>query len=388
MTSLPQSVRIREVGPRDGFQNEPEVIATDDKVRLIDALMRTGLRRIEVTSFVRADVIPQLADADEVLARDRPPRRRLGLRADPQRARPARTRSSTTGASRRSTSSCRRRRPTTARTSTARSRSRWSASSACSAAPASEGLRCEAVISVAFGCPYEGHVAPERVLDIAGAARRAPARRRSASATPRGWPTRVQVRAFFEQARDGARRRRRAHRALPQHPRPGPGQRARRARGRHRLLRVLLRRAGRLPGAARAPPATSPPRTSSRCCTRWASRPASTSRRCSSAARAAPRRPRPPAGQPHAGGRRRRLAARPMSRIDELLERARAPGARRPGPRGAMDAGACWSTSAPRASAGATASCPAACSSRATCSSGAATRRSAPRRARGRPRPR
>ena len=59
---------IREVGPRDGFQNEPEVIATADKVRLIELLARTGLRRLEVTSFVRADVIPQLADAAEVLA--------------------------------------------------------------------------------------------------------------------------------------------------------------------------------------------------------------------------------------------------------------------------------------------------------------------------------
>ena len=61
--TLPAEVRIREVGPRDGFQNEPEVIATDDKVALIDALARTGLRRLEVTSFVRPDVIPQLADA-------------------------------------------------------------------------------------------------------------------------------------------------------------------------------------------------------------------------------------------------------------------------------------------------------------------------------------
>src|SRR4051812_28195237 len=67
--SLPQSVRIREVGPRDGFQNEPEVIATDDKVRLVDLLATTGLKRLEVTSFVRADVIPQLADAADVLAR-------------------------------------------------------------------------------------------------------------------------------------------------------------------------------------------------------------------------------------------------------------------------------------------------------------------------------
>src|SRR2546426_8021586 len=62
-------VRIREVGPRDGFQNEPETIPTERKVELIDALARTGLQRIEVTSFVRAEVIPQLADASEVLAR-------------------------------------------------------------------------------------------------------------------------------------------------------------------------------------------------------------------------------------------------------------------------------------------------------------------------------
>src|SRR6202047_5000724 len=67
MSELPARVRIREVGPRDGFQNEPEVIPTADKVRLIELLGATGLRRIEVTSFVRPDVIPQLADGAEVL---------------------------------------------------------------------------------------------------------------------------------------------------------------------------------------------------------------------------------------------------------------------------------------------------------------------------------
>ena len=66
--SLPERVRIREVGPRDGFQNEPEVIPTAVKIRLIELLVRTGLQRIELTSFVRADVIPQLADAAEVMA--------------------------------------------------------------------------------------------------------------------------------------------------------------------------------------------------------------------------------------------------------------------------------------------------------------------------------
>ena len=70
---MTESVNIREVGPRDGFQNEPEVILTDDKVRLVEMLARTGLRRLEVTSFVRPDVIPQLADGDEVLRRARIP---------------------------------------------------------------------------------------------------------------------------------------------------------------------------------------------------------------------------------------------------------------------------------------------------------------------------
>src|SRR3954466_6583687 len=66
---IPTAVRIREVGPRDGFQNEPETIATEDKVRLVEMLAHTGLRRLEVTSFVRADVVPQLADGREVLER-------------------------------------------------------------------------------------------------------------------------------------------------------------------------------------------------------------------------------------------------------------------------------------------------------------------------------
>lgn len=60
-------VHIREVGPRDGFQNEPEIIATDDKIRLINALGSAGFKRIEVASFVRPDVIPQLSDGVEVL---------------------------------------------------------------------------------------------------------------------------------------------------------------------------------------------------------------------------------------------------------------------------------------------------------------------------------
>src|SRR5437868_10419100 len=64
---MAERVLIREVGPRDGFQNEPEIIPTPDKVRLVEMLARTGVPRLEVTSFVRPDVIPQLADGVDVL---------------------------------------------------------------------------------------------------------------------------------------------------------------------------------------------------------------------------------------------------------------------------------------------------------------------------------
>jgi hydroxymethylglutaryl-CoA lyase len=161
-----EQVRIREVGPRDGFQNEPEIIATDDKVWLVDLLARTGVPRLEVTSFVRADVIPQLADGPNVLRRasipdevsvtvlipnergldnalelrDRFDEVNLFLSASETHNRRNVNRSieeSLEGLERVVT----------------RARA--------------EGLRCEGVISVAFGCPYEGEVPRERVLEIA-----------------------------------------------------------------------------------------------------------------------------------------------------------------------------------------------------------------------------
>ncbi len=64
---LPDRVNIVEVGPRDGLQNEPNVVPTATKIAFIDALSRTGLEVIEATSFVRPDLVPQLADAHEVL---------------------------------------------------------------------------------------------------------------------------------------------------------------------------------------------------------------------------------------------------------------------------------------------------------------------------------
>jgi isopropylmalate/homocitrate/citramalate synthase len=65
---MAERVRIYEVGPRDGLQNESTPIATADKLRYIELLADAGLKEIEATSFVSAKAIPQLADADELLA--------------------------------------------------------------------------------------------------------------------------------------------------------------------------------------------------------------------------------------------------------------------------------------------------------------------------------
>ena len=163
---MAEHVYIREVGHREGFQNEPEVIPTSEKVDLIEKLARTGLRRLEVTSFVRPEVIPQLSDAAEVLERadipdevsvsvlipnekgldnalkqrDKFDEVNLFLSATETHNLHNVNRSvedSLTGLERVIERALR------------------------------EGLRCEGVISVSFGCPYEGEVPPERVFEIA-----------------------------------------------------------------------------------------------------------------------------------------------------------------------------------------------------------------------------
>src|SRR6202046_1017068 len=198
MSALPHTVRIREVGPRDGFQTEPEVIPTDVKVALIDALGRTGLQRLELTSFVRADVIPQLADAAEVLERvtlpasvsrsvlvpnergldnalalrDRFDEINVFMSASESHNRANVNRGvddSLTGLER----------------VVARARE--------------HGLRCEAMISVAFGCPYEGIVDPEAVFAIGRRLAAAGADEGGFGDTT-GMANPAQVRAFFERA--------------------------------------------------------------------------------------------------------------------------------------------------------------------------------------------
>jgi hydroxymethylglutaryl-CoA lyase len=162
-----RTARIREVGPRDGFQNEPEIIPTEVKVQLINALARTGLRRLEITSFVRADVIPQLADAPEVLAAiDVPPEVSRGVLIPNERglenALTLRSHFDEINVFMSATESHNRK-------NVNRSVPESLAALERVLPRAREaGLRCEGVISVAFGCPYEGHVEPERVFEIAG----------------------------------------------------------------------------------------------------------------------------------------------------------------------------------------------------------------------------
>jgi len=166
VSDFPARVQIREVGPRDGFQNEPEVIGTADKVRLIELLGRTGLPRIEVTSFVRPDVIPQLADAEDVLdavtlpetvtvsvliPNERGLERALAHRERFQEINGFLSASETHN-----------------RKNVGRSIDESLAGLRRTFAHAREqGLRCEGVISTSFGCPYEGHVPAQRVLEIA-----------------------------------------------------------------------------------------------------------------------------------------------------------------------------------------------------------------------------
>lgn len=69
LANVPQRVRVVEVGPRDGLQNEPALVSTEDKLRFIEMLADAGLAEIETTSFVSPRHVPQLADADDLFAK-------------------------------------------------------------------------------------------------------------------------------------------------------------------------------------------------------------------------------------------------------------------------------------------------------------------------------
>ncbi|MDQ3812014.1 MAG: hydroxymethylglutaryl-CoA lyase [Chloroflexota bacterium] len=164
LDSRPERVRIVEVGPRDGLQNEPARIPTEVKVEFVDRLTDAGLGWIEVTSFVHPRAVPQLADADEVFRRVRkaadarypvlvPNRRGLDRALAAGAVDVALFLAATESFSRANINR-------TIADSLADAREVIAA-----ARPARVGVR--AYISVAFGCPYEGVVQPAQVRGLA-----------------------------------------------------------------------------------------------------------------------------------------------------------------------------------------------------------------------------
>lgn len=162
LPSLPNAVSLREVGPRDGLQNEA-TISTSDKISLINALSATGTSRIEAVSFVHPAAVPQMADAEEVASGVT---RASGVRYSAlvpnlrgaQRAMAAGFTEIELVLSASDTHN---------RRNVGRS-TQQSLRQAEDLIPLlhSHGATAEIIIATAFGCPYEGDVAPERVVRL------------------------------------------------------------------------------------------------------------------------------------------------------------------------------------------------------------------------------
>jgi hydroxymethylglutaryl-CoA lyase len=161
---LPAHVDVYEVGPRDGLQNELRSVPLKDKLRLVSALVAAGERRIELTSFVSPKWIPQLADADELLARVERPAGVTFSALVPnlkglERAKAAGLSEAAIFASATETHS--------------RKNINKSIPEALSVAGAvakgalAAGMRVRAYLSVVWGCPYEGSTSIETVVDLA-----------------------------------------------------------------------------------------------------------------------------------------------------------------------------------------------------------------------------
>jgi hydroxymethylglutaryl-CoA lyase len=160
--NLPERVSLREVGPRDGLQNE-DPVPTDAKVRLLDALSRTGVGRIEAVSFVHPAAIPQMADADEVWARAA---RAGGVRYSALVPNPR-------GAVRALTAGFTEVEVVVSASDThnRRNLNRGTAQSLDEIATIidmlhARGAAAEVIVATSFGCPYEGDIDPARVAGI------------------------------------------------------------------------------------------------------------------------------------------------------------------------------------------------------------------------------
>ncbi len=166
MGSVPDFVRIVEVGPRDGLQNEPREVPTEVKVELIERLADAGLPAVEATAFVSPKWVPQMADHTEVLERIR---RRPGVSypvltpnlkgfeaARAAGAGEVAIFGAATEAFSRKNINC----------SIAESLERFRPIALESK---KHGIKVRGYVSCVLGCPYEGEVKPERVADVAAA---------------------------------------------------------------------------------------------------------------------------------------------------------------------------------------------------------------------------
>jgi hydroxymethylglutaryl-CoA lyase len=166
VTDLPARISLREVGPRDGLQNE-EPVPTAAKVELINTLARTGVSRIEAVSYVRPEAIPQMADADQVwqgITRA-PAVRYSALAPNLRGARRALDAGFTEVEVVVSASD----------THNRRNVNRGTAESLDDIAVIIDeahrrGAAVQVVVATAWGCPYEGDVPADRVLGVAGRA--------------------------------------------------------------------------------------------------------------------------------------------------------------------------------------------------------------------------
>ena len=166
MTDLPSRISLREVGPRDGLQNE-DPVPTAAKIELINALTVTGVSRIEAVSFVRAEAIPQMADADQVWQGiDRAPGIRYSALAPNLRgARRALDAGFTEVEAVVSASDTHNRRNVNRGTQES-----LDDIAVMIGAAHARGATCQVVVATAWGCPYEGDVPVSRVLAVAGRA--------------------------------------------------------------------------------------------------------------------------------------------------------------------------------------------------------------------------
>lgn len=157
-------VEMIEVGPRDGLQIDPLILPTATKIELIERLLASGLRRIEVTSFVNPRKVPQMADAEQVLA---------GL-SRPHDAHFIGLVMNRKGFDRAAAAGCSEVGMVVVASDTFNRRNQGVGTNESIAtwlevadAARAAGIRAQVTISAAFGCPFEGEVPQERVIEVA-----------------------------------------------------------------------------------------------------------------------------------------------------------------------------------------------------------------------------